>query len=189
MRLAKELKMLFFNPGKKINGLLFISDKTEIFGKSMADKYYMNIDYRNYNNVPCYVFTVKAKEDKKSNVVIDEMTTWFNEKTFEIVARNYGYYYGIKNKVRINTVSQSPTKTTAGSGVKSFDGFQAYAEKMSPLGNASADDCAGYCAVLFSDLTRMVTMQNLFHDGGFSFTGVTEAVIAEMEKGHEMIVK
>jgi enoyl-[acyl-carrier protein] reductase I len=107
----------------------------------------------------------------------------------ESVARNFGYYYGIKNKVRINTVSQSPTKTTAGSGVKSFDGFQAYAEKMSPLGNASADDCAGYCAVLFSDLTRMVTMQNLFHDGGFSFTGVTEAVIAEMEKSHEMIVK
>ncbi len=104
----------------------------------------------------------------------------------ESVARSFGYYYGIKNKVRINTVSQSPTKTTAGSGVKSFDGFQAYAEKMSPLGNASADDCAGYCAVLFSDLTRMVTMQNLFHDGGFSFTGVTEAVIQEMEKNHEV---
>lgn len=107
----------------------------------------------------------------------------------ESVARNFGYYYGIKNKVRINTVSQSPTKTTAGSGVKSFDGFQAYAEKMSPLGNASADDCAGYCAVLFSDLTRMVTMQNLFHDGGFSFTGVTEAVIQEIEKSHEAVVK
>ncbi|MFI5124292.1 MAG: enoyl-ACP reductase [Chitinophagales bacterium] len=107
----------------------------------------------------------------------------------ESVARNFGYYFGIKNKVRINTISQSPTKTTAGSGVKSFDGFQAYAEKMSPLGNASADDCAGYCAALFSDLTRMVTMQNLFHDGGFSFTGVTEAVILEMEKNHEDIVK
>jgi len=107
----------------------------------------------------------------------------------ESVARNFGYYYGMKNKVRINTVSQSPTKTTAGSGVKSFDGFQAYAEKMSPLGNASADDCAGYCAVLFSDLTRMVTMQNLFHDGGFSFTGVTEAVIMEMEKNHEELIK
>ena len=107
----------------------------------------------------------------------------------ESVARNFGYYYGIKNKVRINTVSQSPTKTTAGSGVKSFDGFQAYAEKMSPLGNASADDCAGYCAVMFSDLTRMVTMQNLFHDGGFSFTGVTEAVIQEIEKSHEAVVK
>jgi len=102
----------------------------------------------------------------------------------ESIARSFGYYYGMKKKVRINTVSQSPTKTTAGSGVKGFDGFQEYAEKMSPLGNASADDCAGYVAVLFSDLTRMVTMQNLFHDGGFSFTGVTEAVVAEMEKNH-----
>jgi len=107
----------------------------------------------------------------------------------ESIARSFGYYYAIKKKVRINTVSQSPTRTTAGSGVKSFDGFQAYAEKMSPLGNASADDCAGYCAVLFSDLTRMVTMQNLFHDGGFSFTGVTEAVIMEMEKNQEEAVK
>ena len=102
----------------------------------------------------------------------------------ESIARSFGYYYGIKKKVRINTVSQSPTKTTAGSGVKGFDGFQEYAEKMSPLGNASADDCAGYLAVLFSDLTKMVTMQNLFHDGGFSFTGVTEAVVHEMEKSH-----
>ena len=102
----------------------------------------------------------------------------------ESIARSFGYYYGIKKKVRINTVSQSPTKTTAGSGVKGFDGFQEYAEKMSPLGNASADDCAAYLAVLFSDLTRMVTMQNLFHDGGFSFTGVTEAVVNEMEKNH-----
>ncbi|MEO6963508.1 MAG: SDR family oxidoreductase [Puia sp.] len=107
----------------------------------------------------------------------------------ESVARNFGYYFGIKNKVRINTVSQSPTKTTAGSGVKSFDGFQAYADKMSPLGNASADACAGYCASLFSDLTRMVTMQNLFHDGGFSFTGVTEAVILEIEKNNSGVVK
>jgi enoyl-[acyl-carrier protein] reductase I len=85
----------------------------------------------------------------------------------------------------VNTISQSPTKTTAGSGVKGFDGFQAYAEKMSPLGNASADDCAGFCAVLFSDLTRMVTMQNLFHDGGFSFTGVTEEVVREFEKNKD----
>jgi enoyl-[acyl-carrier protein] reductase I len=84
--------------------------------------------------------------------------------------------------VRVNTVSQSPTRTTAGSGVKGFDGFITYAEKMSPLGNASADECAGYCAVMFSDLTKMVTMQNLFHDGGFSFTGVTQAVIDQMEK-------
>ncbi|MFY8090120.1 MAG: enoyl-ACP reductase FabI [Chitinophagaceae bacterium] len=100
----------------------------------------------------------------------------------ESITRSFGYHYGVKNKVRINTISQSPTRTTAGSGVKGFDGFINYAEKMSPLGNASADDCANYCVTLFSDLTKMVTMQNLFHDGGFSFTGVTQAVIEQMEK-------
>jgi enoyl-[acyl-carrier protein] reductase I len=100
----------------------------------------------------------------------------------ESVTRSFGYHYGVKKKVRINTISQSPTKTTAGSGVKGFDGFMSYAEKMSPLGNASAEDCANYVVTMFSDYTRMVTMQNLFHDGGFSFTGVTEAVINQMEK-------
>jgi enoyl-[acyl-carrier protein] reductase I len=100
----------------------------------------------------------------------------------ESVTRSFGYHYGVRNKVRVNTISQSPTRTTAGSGVKGFDGFVSYAEKMSPLGNASADQCAAYCVTLFSDLTKMVTMQNLFHDGGFSFTGVTQAVIEQMEK-------
>jgi enoyl-[acyl-carrier protein] reductase I len=100
----------------------------------------------------------------------------------ESVTRSFGYHYGVRKKVRINTISQSPTRTTAGSGVKGFDGFLTYAEKMSPLGNASGEDCANYCAVMFSDLTRMVTMQNLFHDGGFSFTGVTQEVIEQMEK-------
>jgi len=104
----------------------------------------------------------------------------------ESIARSFGYHFGIKKKVRINTISQSPTRTTAGSGVKGFDGFINYAEKMSPLGNASAEDCANYCVMMFSDMTKMVTMQNpmqnLFHDGGFSFTGVTQAVIEQMEK-------
>lgn len=98
----------------------------------------------------------------------------------ESVTRSFGYHYGAKKKVRVNTVSQSPTRTTAGSGVKGFDGFINYAEAMSPLGNASADDCANYCVTLFSDLTKYVTMQNLFHDGGFSFTGVTAGVIDKM---------
>ena len=100
----------------------------------------------------------------------------------ESVTRSFGYHYGIKKHVRVNTISQSPTRTTAGSGVKGFDGFISYAEKMSPLGNASAEDCAAFVVTMFSDLTRMVTMQNLFHDGGFSFTGVTQAVIEQMEK-------
>lgn len=105
-----------------------------------------------------------------------------NKAILESIARNFGYQYGVKKHVRVNTVSQSPTKTTAGSGVKGFDGFINYAEKMSPLGNATADDCANYCVTLFSDMTKMVTMQNLFHDGGFSYTGVTQAVIEQMEK-------
>jgi enoyl-[acyl-carrier protein] reductase I len=102
----------------------------------------------------------------------------------ESITRSFGYHYGTRKKVRINTVSQSPTRTTAGSGVSGFDAFFSYADKLSPLGNASAEDCANYCITLFSDLTRMVTMQNLFHDGGFSFTGVSEAIVKElMEKG------
>jgi enoyl-[acyl-carrier protein] reductase I len=100
----------------------------------------------------------------------------------ESITRSFGYQYAVKKKVRINTVSQSPTRTTAGSGVKGFEGFIRFAEKMSPLGNATAEDCANYCVTLFSDLTKMVTMQNLFHDGGFSFTGVTAEVIEQMEK-------
>ena len=100
----------------------------------------------------------------------------------ESITRSFGYHYGVKKHVRVNTISQSPVRTTAGSGVKGFDGFMAYAEKMSPLGNATADDCANYCVLMFSDMTKMVTMQNLFHDGGFSFTGVTAEVIEQMEK-------
>lgn len=95
----------------------------------------------------------------------------------ESIARSFGYNYGRAKKVRVNTISQSPTRTTAGSGVKGFDAFINYADAMSPLGNATADACADYCVTLFSDLTRMVTMQNLFHDGGFSNTGVSREVM------------
>lgn len=95
----------------------------------------------------------------------------------ESISRSFGYHYGAAKKVRINTISQSPTVTTAGSGVKGFDGFINYSNAMSPLGNADALACADYCIALFSDLTRYVTMQNLFHDGGFSSTGVTQEVV------------
>ncbi len=100
-----------------------------------------------------------------------------NKSYLESIARSFGYHYGIAKKVRVNTISQSPTMTTAGSGVKGFNEFINYSEKMSPLGNASALACADYCIAMFSDLTRYVTMQNLFHDGGFSNTGVTQEVI------------
>jgi enoyl-[acyl-carrier protein] reductase I len=100
----------------------------------------------------------------------------------ESITRSFGYYYGFKKKVRVNTVSQSPTVTTAGSGVSGFDVFLSYAEKMSPLGNASAEDCANFCVTLFSDYTRMITMQNLFHDGGFSMTGVSQPIVENEQK-------
>lgn len=100
----------------------------------------------------------------------------------ESIARSYGERFARLKKVRVNTISQSPTMTTAGSGVGGFDVFMDYAEKMSPLGNASAEACADYCISMFSDLTKMVTMQNLMHDGGFSSSGITQAIVDQMTK-------
>jgi enoyl-[acyl-carrier protein] reductase I len=100
----------------------------------------------------------------------------------ESIARSFGYRYGKSHKVRINTVSQSPTQTTAGGGIGGFDKFFEFADKTAPLGNATADQCADYVITLFSDLTRMVTMQNLFHDGGFSMTGISEEIIEMVTK-------
>ncbi len=98
----------------------------------------------------------------------------------ESIVRSFGYHYGKAKKIRINSVSQSPTKTTAGSGIKGFGDFYTYADAISPLGNASAESCADYCITLFSDLTRMVTMQNLYHDGGYSTTGVSNEVMEKL---------
>lgn len=100
-----------------------------------------------------------------------------NKAYLESIARSFGYFFGRDQKVRVNTISQSPTPTTAGSGVKGFDGFLAYADEMSPLGNATALECADYTISLFSDLTKKVTLQNLFHDGGFSNMGVSTSVM------------
>ena len=100
----------------------------------------------------------------------------------ESIARSYGYRLGQSKKIRVNTISQSPTWTTAGSGVPGFDIFFDYADKMSPLGNASAEACADYCVTLFSDFTKMVTMQNLMHDGGFSTSGMTDQIVETLRK-------
>jgi enoyl-[acyl-carrier protein] reductase I len=100
----------------------------------------------------------------------------------ESIARTFGYHYGKSKKVRINTVSQSPTKTTAGGGIKGFTDFYDFAQMQSPLGNASAEDCANFCVALFSDLTKMVTMQNLYHDGGYSTTGVSSEQLEALQK-------
>ena len=107
-----------------------------------------------------------------------------NKAYLESIARSFGYFFGRDRNVRVNTISQSPTPTTAGSGVKGFDGFIAYAEKMSPLGNATALECADYTISLFSDLTKKVSLQNLFHDGGFSNMGVSTGLMAEFMDNH-----
>ena len=103
----------------------------------------------------------------------------------ESIARSFGYIYGRDRKVRVNTVSQSPTSTTAGSGIHGFDSLIDFSERMSPLGNATAEECAEYCVALFSDLTRKVTMQNLFHDGGFSSMGMSLKAIEQYQKSFE----
>ena len=104
-----------------------------------------------------------------------------NKAFLESVARSFGYFFGKDKKVRVNTISQSPTPTTAGKGVKGFDGFIKYADKMSPLGNATAMDCANYTITLFSDLTKRVTLQNLYNDGGFSNMGVSDGIMDIIE--------
>jgi enoyl-[acyl-carrier protein] reductase I len=100
-----------------------------------------------------------------------------NKAYLESIARSFGYFFGKEQKVRVNTISQSPTPTTAGQGVKGFDDFINYADKMAPLGNATALDCANYTVSMFSDLTKMVTLQNLYHDGGFSNMGVSQQIM------------
>ncbi len=105
-----------------------------------------------------------------------------NKAFLESIARSFGYFFGRDKKVRVNTISQSPTATKAGQGVKSFDGFIAFAEKMAPLGNATALDCANYTVAMFSDLTKKVTLQNLMHDGGFSNVGVSQEVLQNFDK-------
>ncbi len=103
----------------------------------------------------------------------------------ESIARSFGYIYGRERRVRINTISQSPTETTAGSGVMGFDALVDFTDRMSPLGNADAYECANFCVTLFSDLTRKITMQNLFHDGGFSSMGMSNRAMAVYNKNLE----
>lgn len=103
----------------------------------------------------------------------------------ESIARSFGYIYGREKKVRVNTISQSPTLTTAGSGVKGIDGLMDFTERMSPLGNASAEECADFCITLFSDLTKKVTMQNLYHDGGFSSMGMSQQAMLQYNKSFD----
>jgi len=199
-----DLKKLFEESMKHFGGSFdFILHSIGMSVNMRKGKHYTEIDYA-YNQKSLDISATSLHRVLRTAWDMDALNEWgsvvaltyiaaqrvfpdYNEMAdakslLESITRSFGYHYGVRKKVRINTVSQSPTRTTAGSGVKGFDGFISYAEKMSPLGNASAEDCAKYVAMMFSDMTRFVTMQNLFHDGGFSFTGVTEAVINQMEK-------
>lgn len=100
----------------------------------------------------------------------------------ESIARSFGYIYGRGKHIRVNTISQSPTLTRAGSGVKGIEALLDFTERMSPLGNATADECADFCIVMFSDLTRKITMQNIFHDGGFSSMGMSYKAMIQYQK-------
>ena len=199
-----ELKKLFEESVKHFGGKIdFILHSIGMSLNVRKGKHYTEMDY-GFNQKTLDISAMSLHRVLRTAWDLDALNEWgsvvaltyiaaqrvfpdYNEMAdakalLESVTRSFGYHYAVKKKVRINTVSQSPTRTTAGSGVKGFDGFISYAEKMSPLGNATGDQCADYCVTLFSDLTRMVTMQNLFHDGGFSFTGVTGSVIQQMEK-------
>ena len=108
-----------------------------------------------------------------------------NKAYLESIARSFGYHWGSEKNVRVNTISQSPTPTTAGNGVKGFGGFLSVAEEIAPLGNATADDCAQLCVMMFSDFTKRVTMQNLYNDGGYSNTGITKGLVEKFSAGSE----
>ena len=199
-----DLKKLFEESMKHFGGGIdFILHSIGMSLNVRKGKHYTEIDY-GFNQKSLDISAMSLHRVLRTAWEMDALNEWgsvvaltyiasqrvfpdYNEMAdakalLESVTRSFGYHYGVRKKVRVNTISQSPTKTTAGSGVKGFDGFISYADKMSPLGNATGDQCANYCVTLFSDLTRMVTMQNLFHDGGFSFTGVTEAIVNQMEK-------
>jgi enoyl-[acyl-carrier protein] reductase I len=199
---AEDLKKLFEEAQKNFNGKVdFVLHSIGMSLNVRKGKHYTDMNYE-WNQKTLDISAMSLHRVLRTAWDMDALNEWgsvvaltyiaaqrvfpdYNEMAdakalLESVARSFGYHYGIRKKVRVNTISQSPTRTTAGSGVKGFDMFIDYAEKMSPLGNATAEACADYCVTLFSDLTKYVTMQNLFHDGGFSFTGVSEALVKQM---------
>jgi len=169
-------------------------------------KNYSNLDY-NYLSKTLDVSAISFHKVLQTARKLDALNDWASvvalsyvaaQRTFygyndmadaksllESIARSFGYIYGREKKVRVNTISQSPTVTTAGSGVKGINHLIDFSERMSPLGNASAEECADYCIVMFSDLTRKVTMQNLFHDGGFSSMGMSLRAMEQYNKSFD----
>ncbi len=200
-----DLNNLFIRSMEILGGKIdFVLHSIGMSPNVRKERHYSDLDY-NYLNKTLDVSAVSFHKVLQTARKLDAINEWGSvvalsyvaaQRTFygyndmadakallESIARSFGYIYGRERNVRVNTVSQSPTITTAGSGVKGFDRLLDFAERMSPLGNATADDCADYCITLFSDLTRRVTMQNLFNDGGFSNMGMSLQALQQYEKG------
>ncbi|MFT5336319.1 MAG: enoyl-[acyl-carrier protein] reductase I [Sphingobacteriales bacterium] len=196
---VEDLKNLFEKATEILGGKIdFVLHSIGMSPNVRKGKHYTNIDYK-YLEKTLDVSAISLHKTLAIAYENDYLSDWgsvvaltyiaaqrvfpdYNDMAdakslLESITRSFGYHYGVKNHVRINTISQSPTMTTAGSGVKGFSEFMNYSEEMSPLGNAPAENCANYVISLFSDLTKYVTMQNLFHDGGYSSTGVSASVI------------
>lgn len=190
-----DLEMLFVEAQKVLGGKIdFVLHSCAMSANMRKKRTYDDLDYSLFNktlDISAVSFHKMIQVAKKIDAIAEygsilALTYVASHRTFfgyndmadaksllESIARSFGYIYGREKNVRINTISQSPTFTTAGGGIKGFDGLYDFSDRMSPLGNASADECADYCVVMFSDLTRKVTMQTLFHDGGFSNMGMS----------------
>ncbi|MEN8115880.1 MAG: SDR family oxidoreductase [Bacteroidota bacterium] len=200
-----DLNNLFIKSMEILGGKIdFVLHSIGMSPNVRKERHYSDLDY-NYLNKTLDISAVSFHKVLQVARKLDAINEWGSvvalsyvaaQRTFfgyndmadakallESVARSFGYIYGRERRVRINTISQSPTMTTAGSGIKGFDRLYDFAERMSPLGNASSDECADYCITMFSDLTKMVTMQNLFHDGGFSNMGMSLRALQQYEKG------
>ncbi len=200
-----DLQNLFVKAMEQFDGKTdFILHSIGMSPNVRKERHYSDLDY-NYLDKTLDVSAVSFHKMLQTARKLDAINEWGSvvalsyvaaQRTFfgyndmadakallESIARSFGYIYGRERHVRINTISQSPTVTTAGSGVKGFDRLLDFAERMSPLGNATAAECADYCITLFSDLTKKVTMQNLFHDGGFSNMGMSLQALQQYEKG------
>jgi enoyl-[acyl-carrier protein] reductase I len=198
---VEELEQVFIQSQEALGGKIdFVLHSIGMSPNVRKGRNYDDLDYGFYDktlNISAVSFHKMLQVAKKLDAIAEggsvlALTHIAAQRTFtgyndmadakallESIARSFGYVYGRDKGVRVNTISQSPTLTTAGQGIGGMNAFFDFSEKMSPLGNAGAEECADYCIVMFSDLTRKVTMQNLFHDGGFSTMGLTQAVVEE----------
>lgn len=202
-----DLERLFTEAQEILGGKLdFILHSVGMSVNVRKNRTYDNLDYSFLNktlDISAISFHKMLQVAKKMDAVSDNgsilaLTYMAAQRTIagyndmadakallESITRSFGYIYGKEKGIRINTISQSPTYTTAGGGIKGFDSLYDFADKLSPLGNATADECADYCVVMFSDLTKKVTMQNLYHDGGFSSMGMSVEAMTQYEKSFE----